>query len=92
MANAFRGKTLFIDTSGAIDATLEIEAVKLMGGSDAATISIKKGGSSGAVMHEMEAATDTNVFEGALDLRVNKGASPYVTISGTSAKAYIYLK
>lgn len=92
MANAKSGKVWIIDASGALDETLEIESIKLMGGSDAATFSIKKGGSGGVVQHEMEAASTVNVHETDLGIRIGKASSPYVTITGTLAKAYIYTK
>ena len=90
MANARKQNVLIRDTTGQIDGNLKIKSIKLMSGSDAATLTMKADSTAGAVVWEMEAsAANTNVFEGDLDIECPGGA--YFTFTGTSPKAYVVL-
>lgn len=91
MANARAQNVLILDTTGQINGDLQICSIKLMSGSDAATLTVKADSTGGTVVWEMEAgAANTNVFEQDLELRLPGGA--YFTFTGTSPKAYVVLK
>jgi hypothetical protein len=57
----------------------EIKGVSLTGGSDAATATIKEGGSSGTVVLTLKAAANTTV----VDPRIMNIRDPYLTLTGT---------
>ena len=89
MANAKKQNVWVIDTTGAITESMVIRSVKLVGTS--ATLTIKADDTSGAVVYE--AASDTvQAFNYDHDLGLELRQGSYVTISGTSARAYLYLE
>lgn len=91
MANARAQNVLILDTTGQVNGDLCIKSIKLMSGSDAATLTVKADSTSGTVVWEMEAgAANTNVFESELEIRLPGGA--YFTFTGTSPKAYVVLE
>jgi hypothetical protein len=91
MANSFAANVWIVDTDGAFPMgnNARVCGVRLMGGTAASTLVLKKGSSSGAVLLEMEAAIDTNVYE---QVEINTNGGLYADIGGAGAKAYIYFK
>lgn len=74
--------------SGSIGAQNLVVAITLTAGSDAASVTVKSGGSSGTTVLTLKAAADTTVvFAPAAPFTV--GTSGYLTFTGTSPVASV---
>lgn len=89
MSNARAQNVWVIDTTGQISGSYCIDNIKLIGGSGAATLTIKADDTNGAVVYQARAAISTDNYDHDIELELKNGF--YVTISGTGAKAYLYL-
>ena len=89
MANALAGNVYVVDESGALGA-LDIVSVKIVASASGdAELSLHKGASGGVVVYEGKAAATGSLKE---DLPIRLSPEAYATLTGTGAKAYIYLK
>ena len=76
--------------TGQLSDRFTICGIKLIGGSDATSVSIQADSDAGAVVYEARCDANIDVWDPDLELQMKAGA--YVTISGTGAIAYLYLE
>lgn len=86
MANVYKSNVEVVDTSGALNLK-NITGVKLVAGSDTATLTLKETDSSGTVIYTISCATTVEKFD---PVCLYSADGLYATITGTSPKAYIY--
>jgi len=89
MANARKANVWVIDTDGALNESVRICQVKVKDAGAGATLTIKKGGSSGTVIYTSTVGSNAERIE-EVDIWIPKGSSPYVTLS--AGTGYLYLK
>lgn len=90
MSNVRAQNVLVIDTSAGFTYAACIKNIKLVGGSDASTVTIKADDTNGTIVYSARAATNTDNYDHDLDIECKNGF--YVTLTGTSSKAYLYLE
>lgn len=90
MANVYKENVWVVDTDGAFPFDLaQVCKVKIIGGSDATSLSLKVGGVSGTVVYQTAVAASTEKLE---EVFIRSKDGLYADIGGTGAKAYIYLR
>jgi hypothetical protein len=90
MANTRAQNVWVIDTSGQIDGAHCLENVKLVTNGADATVTIKADSTSGTVVYSARAASGSDNYDHDLGIQLTSGF--YVTITGTNAKAYLYVE
>lgn len=89
MANTRAANVWIVDTTGAITSEVKICSIKFIAGSDASTMTIKNNASStGTVVYEVALASGQIVDW----VEVVDRSGIYVTFTGTSPKAYLYME
>jgi hypothetical protein len=92
MSNVRSENVYIIDTSGALSDTVTIRSIKFVAGTGAASCSVKSGGSSGTVVWTAATTADAQeTYNAEVWIHLPAGDSPYISVSGTGAKAYLYL-